>query len=221
MAVIPLSGITAEKKYNEELNIIQANLLLRGEDKKLIALAPVSAEEGAFELAACLAEINALGDRRVLLADLSGKSKNVLDANVLTGQKGLFDFLRGIAGVKECIQQTDIENLHFLSAGDRDEHVQELLNGKRMEELTELLREQYDFVFILLPSADSSKDGILITRLLDGIVLIVRSGAPAGKAHRSVEALKQAAPLIGIILIKERFSLIPEFLKKGKKKNKK
>ena len=51
----------------------------------------------------------------------------------------------------------------------------ELLSSARMEKLIERLRRNYDYIIMDLPPVNVVSDAIAVSRLLDGVVMVVRN----------------------------------------------
>ena len=219
MDILHLSFISAEKRYEEELTIIQTNILLHGTEKKVISLVPLTNEKGAFTLASCLAESFAKGHRNVPLVDISREGEQALGLSDAQCENGLYDILEGDLAAFSYIRETDVNGVYYLFAGSKIENARELLGGVPFEAMISSIKEQYDYVFLLMPPANQSMESIIVSRVVDGNVMIVSSGISYNEIQLPVEMIKKGSPVIGSILIKKKTTLWPPFVI-GKKQKK-
>ena len=218
MEIIQLSSVTAGRHFEEELNIIQTNIILYGEGKKVIAIVPTTKEKNVFPLAASLAESFAKGQRSVLLIDVSREGEALLGLSEGQNENGLFDILANDLAAFSFVLETDIGGLYYLATGTDTVNTRELLGGIPFESLISGIKEQYDYVFLLMPALNQSLESTIIARVVDGSILVATSGTSYDKISRPIEMLKKGSPIIGSILLKKKTSLLPPFAgKKGKR----
>lgn len=104
--------------------------------------------------------------RRPALARLLGEDSVPGMSNVLVGQ----------ANVENAIRENIRTNLDVLFAGDVPPNPSELLGSEQMQELVESMSREYDYVLVDAPPVNLVSDCCIIANLLDGIVLLARSG---------------------------------------------
>lgn len=85
-----------------------------------------------------------------------------------------------------------------LAAGEIPPNPSELLGSKRMEEALEELKKIYDVVLLDLPPVTAVSDALVATKLVDGVVLIVRNGY--SDTHSLNETIRQLQQVDGKIL---------------------
>jgi len=114
----------------------------------------------------------------------------LLDLDFRRGGEGVAEYL-GMAsiegeGVVDCIRGTEggdepathfLEpfNLHVVTAGSEAELPYELLKSSRLDRLMERARRDYDFVIVDSPQILRLPDTELISRLVDGFLVVVRA----------------------------------------------
>jgi capsular exopolysaccharide synthesis family protein len=100
------------------------------------------------------------------------------------------------------VVQTPVQNLFLLPAGSVPPNPSELLHSERFVETIALLREKYDFVIFDSPPVVAVTDALIIGKLTDGIVLVVRSRKTTRPALRFVlkELRNINVNIIGVIL---------------------
>jgi len=100
------------------------------------------------------------------------------------------------------IQTTEIENLHIVSAGVIPPNPSELLGSERMMNLVRKLEEEWDMILLDSPPLVAVTDATMISKEIDRIVMVVKSGGTdKGAFNRTLLALQNVeAPLGGIVL---------------------
>ena len=119
--------------------------------------------------------------KRVLLIDADMRLSDMARRLGLGSRPGLSDLLADMNSVREAIQQYSalMEDGHTVSmdvliAGSVPPNPAELLESERMHRLMERLRERYDFIVLDLPPVTEVADALIVSRVTDGMMLIVR-----------------------------------------------
>jgi capsular exopolysaccharide synthesis family protein len=114
---------------------------------------------------------------------------------------GLTEALTGIKLVEDLIRPTGIDSLFCLTAGSKAPNPSELLGSSKMKELLEELSEVFDRIVIdsapILPVTDS----IILSRIVDGVMLVVGPKTPRQLVRKvSTQLLRAGAKVLGVIL---------------------
>ncbi len=122
----------------------------------------------------------------------------------LEKEKGLTHYLVGKADKDEIVQPTPVENLSLITCGILPPNPSELLGSKRMLELVQELKKEYEIILFDSPPVIAVTDAAVLSTILDGVILVVSSGEISGDAVlRSTSLLGNIkAPLLGGILNK-------------------
>lgn len=206
MKTVKLSDIGTVKN-TKKFDVVRTNLLLNLGDKKIISVLPTAWSQEVFELTVQLAKSLARGQRNVLLINADAKNQDFLEDD----ETGLFSVLTGKSDLAASVCATDINGLSVLSIGEQPEYTTELLSGIRFTDLLKELKEQYDYVFILLPAIDQSLDGIVASSKTDGCMVITSTNTAFNKIKEPVEMLQKGTDLIGTILVKNASPWKPKF----------
>ncbi len=100
------------------------------------------------------------------------------------------------------VASPSLPNLFLLSSGSIPPHPAELLGSQRMLDLLETWRHQYDHVVIDTPPSLTVTDGVLLSTMVDGVILVTRAGVTNFTALRRVrDTLQQVnARVVGVVL---------------------
>jgi succinoglycan biosynthesis transport protein ExoP len=135
-------------------------------------------------------------------ADLRGA--DLAEVFGLSPEVGLCDVLARSVRLEEAFHSIpNTPNLVFIPAGRTQADSAQLLSLETARDLVEQLRRRFEFVVIDSPPLLAYTDGRLLSSVVDGVILVGRSGTSTGEAMaRSVEMLQQvhSAPLVEIVL---------------------
>jgi capsular exopolysaccharide synthesis family protein len=88
---------------------------------------------------------------------------------------GLSNYLSGNIDA-EIIHSPADEKIHIIPSGPIPPNPVELISSRRMKTLLQDMKNQYDYVFIDSPPIIHLADGIILSTLTEGTVLVVRAG---------------------------------------------
>jgi len=117
---------------------------------------------------------------RVLLLDLDLRRRGdgLAECLGLKSSKdlGIVDWIRESGeGEEAFIHYLEPFNLHVMTAGSVPELPYELLKSSRLDDLIRRARERYDFIIIDTPQILRLPDTELISRLVDGFLIVVKA----------------------------------------------
>jgi capsular exopolysaccharide synthesis family protein len=188
---------------SEMYRMIQANLKFLSSDKELKTIVVTSAvsKEGKSTVSANLAAAIAQLGRKVLLIDADMRVPSQHHLWQLTNAAGLSEVLVGQSKFNTAACKV-MDNLDVLTAGVRPPNPLALLDSKRMATLIEDFSSQYDFVIIDAPPLLLAADGLTLSQMTDGILLVARPGVIDSKsADAAQEMLKQSGQnVLGLVV---------------------
>jgi polysaccharide biosynthesis transport protein len=188
----------------EAFRALRTNLRF-GADEEPRVLSVTSAEpkEGkstvSVNLATTLAE-QGLGAVLVMDADL--RRPMVHHVFGVPRVPGLTDVVQGKATLLEAIRESPAQSkLHVLPSGSPVSNASELLGSPGFRTLLEELRTRYGHIVIDTPPVLAVTDGVVITRVVDGTIMVVRANQANRVAiENAMEQLRSVnATLVGVI----------------------
>jgi protein-tyrosine kinase len=168
--------------------------------KKMLITSSVPAEGKTFVAANLAQSIVRQGERRVLLLDADLRAPRLHLALGAPNTPGLSDYLSG--DVSECsvTQKGQEGNLFFIPGGTLVSNPSELLLGKRMSHLLEVLTPLFDWIIIDSPPTLPVHDASILADLSDGVLFIVRAGATDFEIAQKASAEFRGKNLLGVVL---------------------
>jgi capsular exopolysaccharide synthesis family protein len=121
----------------------------------------------------------------------------------LTGKVGLTSVLAGAATLEEAIQRVaELPGLDVLPSGPVPPFPAEMLGSDAMRAVLENLGRNYAYVIVDSPPILSVTDGIILSRSVDAVVLVVRHGKSNRNIMRRTRDLlvRSGAPIAGLVL---------------------
>lgn len=190
---------------SEAFRIVRTNMdFMRVKDKKMQVVMFTSFNPGAGKtfVSMNLAMSFALTHKKVVLVDLDIR-KGTLSSHVHVSDKGVTNYLSGrIDNVDEIIRQNELcDKLDIIHAGPVPPNPAELLLGDRLETLIAELRKRYDYIILDNVPAGVVADAVIVNRVADLTIYVVRAGRMDRRALPEVEKLYQEGKLRNMSLI--------------------
>jgi len=187
----------------EDYRTIRTSLLLSHADKppKVIVFTSSMAQEGKTSTVANMAVSFAQLDQRVLVIDADMRKPRLHKVFDMDDSTGLSGYLTGKVFIRNAIQQTPLNNIWILPSGLIPPNPAELLNSKKMEELIEVVKKGYDVVLIDTPPVLAVIDAVIVSRVADSTVFVVKAGKITYKMFdKAVDEMKRAnSHILGVL----------------------
>lgn len=189
-AELPIVVRAPLSRESEAFRSIRATLQICCQEPEHRVILITSSQKGdgkttlSTNLAICLASTH----KKVVLVDGDLRLSRIHSVfGVPENTPGLSDYLisRGKLSISPSV--TFVEDLYVLPAGTkRHQSPSELLSTPALGELMKRLKEEFDYVIVDAPPIADMSDALLLSKVVDGVVLVVRSG------HTSKAALLSA-----------------------------
>ena len=188
----------------EAIRALRTNIYFSMLDARnnILMITGAAPEAGKSFISANLATVMAQSGKRVLLIDTDMR-KGYLDQLLnVTPECGLSDILSGEVSPAQAVIQTNIPNLHLISAGSYPKNPSELLMDNRFKELLSNAQKRYDYVIIDTPPVLAVTDAVVVGQHAGTVLLVSRYGNTTAKELAiSAERLRQNKITIkGVIL---------------------
>lgn len=192
------------KKLENPAKTLFANIRFSSIDKpiKTICITSSTPDEGKTTTAIVLARAIATSGNSVLLVEADMRRRNLAAMMMVTSRGGAYSVLTGTKKLEEVVLPLATPNLFFLDIEPSIPNPADILSSKRYADLVTLLSEKFDYVIFDTPPLGTFVDAAILSSMVDGAILTVRSGATRRDvAAETVAQLKQAnAHLLGTVL---------------------
>jgi capsular exopolysaccharide synthesis family protein len=180
-------------------------LLLLGQAEKsprVIVVTSAHPGEGKTTVTLNLAIALAQAGRSAVVVDADLRKGNGHAHLGMSNRYGLSHVLADNLPLDQCLRNTSVAGLSFISRGAVPSNATDLLASTRMQEVVEALRQRFDFVFIDTPPAIAISDAAVLSVLSDGVMVVLRNQSTTSEAARHVIEHLQAvgAPILGVVL---------------------
>jgi len=196
--------LNPKSQVAEHCRSIRTNLLFMSPDKPLKALLVTSSmpQEGKTTVALNIAISMAQSGEKTLIVDTDMRRPRVHKALGLTASVGVSAVLVGEKTIDEVILETPVDNLYCMPCGATPPNPAELLHTKRFKEFVADLLTRYDKVVFDSPPIGAVTDPVILSKAVDGTILVVKSGVTArqllAKTGRVLQDVK--ANVLGVVL---------------------
>ncbi len=168
---------------------------------KSLLIGSVSKTEGKSMISSNLALTLATGGKKVLLLDADLRRPSLHNYLKLENEKGLSTLLLSKGTIQECMQQTPVENLTVITAGEPVVNPSDLIGSDKMKVILVELSELADILIVDGPPILVS-DSTLLSTEVDEVLIVVGYGLT--RKSEAIVALKQlqsvGAKIAGVVL---------------------
>jgi protein-tyrosine kinase len=115
--------------------------------------------------------------------------------------KGLSNYLSDGVPFSEILVNSEIEKLRIILAGSPTRKSSELIRSKRMGEFLKSLREFGDNTYMVIdsPPIIATTDPSLLSKMVDGVILVVRAGYTSRESVQSAIKSIDRQKIIGVV----------------------
>jgi capsular exopolysaccharide synthesis family protein len=115
--------------------------------------------------------------------------------------KGLSNYLSDGVPLSDILLNSEIEKLQVIPAGSSTRKSSELIRSKKMGDLLESLKEFGDNTYIIIdsPPIMATADPSLLSKMVDGIILVVRAGYTSRESVQGAIKSIDRQKIIGVV----------------------
>jgi len=199
------SAAQPKSQVAEAYRALRTSILLSriGQSAKVLMVTSALPQEGKTTTSVNLATVLAQHDARVLLIEADMRRSGISQLFGLKPEIGLSTVLAQKTSPEDAIQPVPgIANLFLLPAGEAPANPAVLLGSPRMRDLLGSLGPQFDYIIVDTPPALSVTDAVLLSKMADSCLLVIRAGMTDKSALRRVcDVLSHVdARILGVIL---------------------
>jgi capsular exopolysaccharide synthesis family protein len=169
---------------------------------KTILITSSAPQEGKTFVTINLAGSFAQSDKKTIIVDCDLRKPRVHSVFQVDKTPGLTDYLFGKAGLDAVIRQSGMPNMHYIPSGTIPPNPAEMLDSEQMKSFLKLLADKYDAVLIDSPPIIAVTDSEILSRLVDGTILVVSASSTETELmQRAVDLMKHDnAAFLGTVL---------------------
>jgi tyrosine-protein kinase Etk/Wzc len=140
----------------------------------VISITSTISSEGKTFVSINLAAITALLGKKVLLIGLDLRKPRLHRILGMDNTEGLSTYLSYNCEFEDVIFETSVSNLFYAKSGPIPPNPAELIDGERMNLFLETAKKQFDFIIIDTPPVAVVSDTLLLSKLVDVNIFVVR-----------------------------------------------
>ena len=163
---------------SEAYKLLRANLMFSLPDEagcKIIGVTSSLRKEGKTTTAINMAYVMAQTGRRVVLIEGDLRLPTIAKRLKLKSKPGVSNVLAGQCRGVDILQTSPLlPGLTIVTAGDIPPNLAELLGSEQMRQLLKMLAENFDVIIVDLPPITAVSDALVVSKLLNGIIIVVR-----------------------------------------------
>ena len=186
-------------------------------EKKVMVVTSTVPGEGKSYISANLAAAFAQLDKKVLIIDADMRKGRQYNLFNLKPRPGISNFLSGVVeqgfigdknNIANYIQETDVDNLYLIPAGNVPPNPSELLVSTKMQAMIEELSQNFDIIIFDAPPSLIVADALILVRLVDfSIIVTAQNSTKMDNLKRAKAAIENVGGKVaGVVLNKVQIS---------------
>jgi len=152
--------------------------------------------------------------RRTLIVDCDLRNPTLNKHLGVAGEPGLIQYLSNGHMSPHCYMRR-FGNLFFMTAGGISENPIELLSLRKMKELIETLKQDFDTVVLDAPPFSPIADARIISGLSDGLIMVIRRGKTSHGSIENAFKILDQSKLIGVVFNDVKPMLFNTYFNRG------
>lgn len=152
---------------------LELNIAMRGLNRRMQVIQCTSAtpQDGKTTTSINLAAVYAEKGKKVILLDFDMRRPKIHRAFHQINDRGLYDYIADNQDYHPLIIQ-DESKVDLLLTGKKLSYPNIVLESKRVKDLIESLRQEYDYIIIDTPPVLSVTDPLIVCQYVDGVVYV-------------------------------------------------
>jgi capsular exopolysaccharide synthesis family protein len=205
LAMVPTHEDADEGIVTEAYRTLRTALLFSRESEQgnVVLITSSVPQEGKSTTALHTARALAASGEPTLLIDFDLRRGDLYSRLKLSREPGMSDYcLRELQVLSSVVQQTRFPNFSLITAGKRPPNPPAFIGAPAVKRLLEEARQRFTWILLDAPPIAGVTDPILLAKLADMVVMVVRSNAVDRKlARRCLNSLRKTqARFVGVVL---------------------
>ena len=167
----------------------------KGKTGSVVAVTSTISSEGKTFVSINLAAITAQLGKKVLLVGLDLRKPRIHRVLGISNSVGLSSYLIGESKLADIIIKTDIDNLYYTPAGPIPPNPAELIDSEEMDQFFSSVRKDFDYIIVDTPPLAVVTDTLLIGRVVDTNLFVVRQRFSSRNTISIIEDLYRSGRL--------------------------
>jgi capsular exopolysaccharide synthesis family protein len=205
IGVLPFGEISHNEVLADRFNFIRNNLLnmLSKQNSKTLLITSAESGDGKSFISTNLSIAFATDLKKTVYVNANLRDETGPNLFQLPNHLGVTSYVTGLSKLQDIIQDTEVPNLSFISAGPISSNPPVLLSSTKFSQLMNDLKNLFDIIIIDSPPLNIV-DTLLISTHVDTCLYVVNAeSSKIEQSIYSIERLKKVhAPLIRLILNK-------------------
>jgi len=189
----------------EQFRIIRTNLqyILGGKESFTILVTSSFSGEGKSFISTNMGAALALSGKKTVIMEFDIRKPKIVSGLDLKRKMGISNYIIGKAEFRDLlVKVNDIDNLYVIPCGPIPPNPAELLLDKRLEELMEMVRANFDVVVMDTAPVGLVSDAITLSRFADCTLYIIRQDYTFRKQLRFIDDIynEKKLPSLSVML---------------------
>ncbi len=198
----PQSEFTVVENYK----LIRTNIMFsmpKTDKGKVIVVTSSTPGEGKTTTATNLAITFAQTGAKVILVDCDLRKSRIHRYLKVEKDNGVTNILCGFTSIEKAVKKNVRDNLDVLTSGEIPPNPAELIDSTEFGKMIDVLKEQYDYIFIDTPPLAIVTDAALAMKVSDGVVIVVRQDVTTFDVlDTTVETINNSGTkIIGVVML--------------------
>lgn len=189
---------------SESFRGIRTGILFSSADTppQVILITSAAPSEGKSSCAANIGMTLAMAGSKVVILDCDMRRPRQHKIFNCPRDIGISSVLVGTSPLSDVVIHTMVENLDLIPCGPIPPNPSEIVGSKKIKQLIDVLRKNYQHILIDSPPITAVTDAVLLSQATDSVLLVIRAGStPKPVIQNGIEQLKNVnAHIMGAIL---------------------